>query len=154
MVSRDLVIITCGKQKLKTDKPVTLDKLYTNKVAKAKLKLARLLTKDPFIYVLSGKLGIVPISHKSAYYDSKDKLPSKELVDKQLIEMTGLFFDCDKIYYIGHKRGFEYLMGLRIDLFYSRLINYIPNAIGIGDFESKMYAKIRQLTNNTLLKYF
>ena len=129
-----IVIITCGKTKLRTDIPVPLEKLYTSYLTKGKIKLAKKLTDK--VYLFSGILGLVPLESESAWYDSKNKLPTKDLIEKQLQDynFVGL-----KIQFIGQKKAFKFLQK-----FLPGIKNLFPNFRGVGELQKLIYEKIRE----------
>lgn len=132
-----IVIITCGKQKLKTKKPVRLDVLYSSRLGKGKMKIARLLTSDDKIFVFSGKLGLVPLSTESAWYDSKNKLPPISLVEKQVKRYK--IPPNESTVFIGQKKVFVLLQKI-----YPGLVNLISNSKGSGDFTRIVYEMINK----------
>ena len=128
------IIITCGKTKLKTKKPVTLDVLYTSRLGKGKIELAKRMVKGETdrVYVFSGLLGLVPLMSKSAWYDSENKLPDKKMVEKQ-VKAYPMGHD-DKIWFVGQKKVF-----LLLKKFIPNLKNLIPKSKGSGDFTRIVY---------------
>lgn len=137
--SFDFIIITCGKKKLKTEIPVTLDELYISRLGEGKIKIARLLVKmDDYIFVFSGKLGLVNIQTKSAWYDSKNKIPDKTFIEAQVKNLPMKAHH--KIGFIGQKPVFNMLKKL-----FPKLKNLIPDSKGSGDFTRIVYNKINEL---------
>lgn len=131
-----IVIITCGKQKLRTNTPVPLAQLYNSRLGQGKIQLARKITTDDKIYILSGVLGLVPLQSTSSWYDSQNKLPNRTLLKSQVAK-----YDLqDNILFIGQKLYFNVLVK-----FYPNLQNLIPISKGSGDFTRRVYELIRQI---------
>lgn len=137
------VIITCGKKKLQTSKEVRLDKLYISRLGKGKIKLARLLTTDDNIFVFSGKLGLVPLLSKSAWYDSENKLPEYDLVARQVKSYS--MKATDNILYLGQTKVFKLLKR-----FYPKIKNLVPDSKGVGDFTRIVYQMIDDIKSKNL----
>lgn len=126
-----IIIITCGKQKLQTTTPVPLDQLYTGKLTKTKIEVARLLASDDRIYVISGKFGLIPLKSESAYYDSLNRMPNRSLVESQ-IKMYNLAPDV-LIVFIGQRKIYNFL-----STYFSNLKNLISETKGSGDFTARL----------------
>ena len=129
-----VIIITCGKAKLKTDIPVPLEELYISYLTKGKIKLAKKLTDR--VYLFSGVLGLVPLKSKSAWYDSQNKLPPEDLIEKQLQEYN---FDGSKIQFIGQKKALKFLQK-----FLPEIENLFSNIKGVGDLQKQIYEELKK----------
>jgi len=98
------VIISCGKKKVEASKAIPLDELYSGHQTKLKIRLAKLLAPPENIYIISGRLGLVPLETKSLSYDSNNRLPDSELVREQVEKYRIL-----KGVYIGQKKYYIFL---------------------------------------------
>lgn len=110
------VIISCGKNKVKTENAVPLYALYTGHQTKLKIELARKIAERiDDIYVVSGGLGVVPIHYYRRPYDSNNNLPDKSLVKKQILSYR--LMNC--LIYIGQRKYFIFLQ------------KFVPNLINL-----------------------
>jgi len=126
-----IVIVTCGKNKIKTDIPVPLDQLYVGKLTKEKFEVAKLLTSDDKIYVISGVLGLVELDTESAWYNSFNRLPKRTTVEKQIAKYD--LSPNDLILFIGQQKIYDFLSS-----YFYNFKNLITGAKGIGDFTHKL----------------
>lgn len=103
-----IVIISCGKQKQKTEDLLPLSELYTGYQTKLKIRLAKLISEQ--VHVISGRWGVVPLDFRSPHYDSGNRLPGAAMVQEQIRGFGG------PIIYIGQKKGYRFLKRLGLDV--------------------------------------
>lgn len=132
-----VVFIGCGKRKASGVKPAK--DLYTGRFFCLSLAVARTLTTDSRIFVLSAKYGVVPLSKRIASYDLKLSQLSKRdrddwrervraFVDTRLAAGDAVSFVCGSLY---HKT----LSGTRV----------LPESLGMGEQMSWMMSYLRRL---------
>jgi hypothetical protein len=145
-----IMIITCGKTKIRTTVPVPLDELYVSRLGRGKIALAKLITQTGHenIFVFSGKLGLVPLHFKSPFYDSRNNLPEVSCLERQL---SNYKWEGKKLLFLGQKKAFHYLTEHFPSKFQDMERLFEENK-GSGHLTSLIYKMISLLRKNNKLE--
>jgi len=136
------VIISCGKTQLDTQKLVPLYDLYTGRQTRLKIRLARAITSDENIYVISGKLGLVPLAFKAKCYDSNNRMPDRKVVEKQIKNYKLK----NSVFYIGQRKYFRFLQKLIPD------IHNLIHSCNCQDFCSQVKDSLQFIQNKEMIE--